>query len=41
VPEGRLFTPAFAAERLLAVIDAATPEDSGKLLAWDGAVIPF
>ncbi len=41
VPEGKLFTPAFAAERLLAVIDAATPEESGRLLAWDGAVIPF
>ncbi len=41
VPEGRLFSPDFAAERLLAVIDEATPARSGALLAWDGAVIPF
>jgi NAD(P)-dependent dehydrogenase (short-subunit alcohol dehydrogenase family) len=37
----KLFTPAFAAERLLAVIDDATPAQTGTLLAWDGAAIPF
>ncbi|WP_346764295.1 SDR family NAD(P)-dependent oxidoreductase [Caulobacter sp. SLTY] len=41
VQPGKLFTPDFAAERLLAVIDQAGPADSGRLLAWDGAVIPF
>lgn len=41
VAEGRLFTPDFAAERLLSVIDSSSPDESGKLLAWDGAVIPF
>ena len=35
VPDGRLFTPAFAAERLLAVIDGLRPEDSGRVYAWD------
>jgi NAD(P)-dependent dehydrogenase (short-subunit alcohol dehydrogenase family) len=41
VQPGKLFTPDFAAERLLAVIDQASPAESGRLLAWDGAVIPF
>jgi NAD(P)-dependent dehydrogenase (short-subunit alcohol dehydrogenase family) len=33
---GNLFTPAHAAERLLAVIDDLTPADSGGVFAWDG-----
>lgn len=41
VPSSKLFAPAFAAERLLSVIDGASPADSGKLLAWDGAEIGF
>jgi NAD(P)-dependent dehydrogenase (short-subunit alcohol dehydrogenase family) len=41
VPEGKLFTPAFVAERLLAVVDDLTVEASGGLYAWDGARIPF
>ncbi|MCK8788115.1 SDR family NAD(P)-dependent oxidoreductase [Roseomonas sp. NAR14] len=40
VPEGRLFTPDFAAERLLAVIDGLRPADSGGVFAWDGAPVP-
>ena len=40
VPEGKLFTPDYAATRLLDVIDGLTAEDSGKVLAWDGAVVP-
>lgn len=36
----RLFTPAYSAERLLAVLDALTPADSGGVFAWDGARIP-
>jgi len=36
----KLFTPAWSAERLLAVIDALTPADSGGVFAWDGARIP-
>ncbi|MDX1576718.1 MAG: SDR family NAD(P)-dependent oxidoreductase [Kiloniellales bacterium] len=41
VPEGRLFTPAQAAGRLLGVLDRLTPEDSGHLFAWDGERLPF
>lgn len=36
-----LFTPEESARHLLAVIDAATPAQSGLLLDWQGAVIPF
>jgi NAD(P)-dependent dehydrogenase (short-subunit alcohol dehydrogenase family) len=36
VAEGKLFTPAYSAERLLAVVDGLRPEDSGTVLAWDG-----
>lgn len=41
VADGRLFAPDHAAECLLSVLDALTPEKSGQCLAWDGAVIPF
>ncbi|MEI6486399.1 MAG: SDR family NAD(P)-dependent oxidoreductase [Sphingomonadales bacterium] len=36
-----LFTPQESARHLLAVIDAATPAQSGLLLDWQGQVIPF
>ena len=39
VPEGKLFTPEFSAEKLLAVIDKVTPEDSGHLLDWAGETV--
>jgi NAD(P)-dependent dehydrogenase (short-subunit alcohol dehydrogenase family) len=32
----KLFTPDFAAQRLLAVADALTPDESGAHFAWDG-----
>jgi NAD(P)-dependent dehydrogenase (short-subunit alcohol dehydrogenase family) len=35
----KLFTPDFAAVRLIAVADALTPDDSGGHFAWDGARI--
>jgi len=35
----KLFTPAFSAERLLAVLDGLTPAHSGRIFAWDGAEI--
>ncbi len=41
VPAERLFTPDFAARRLLAVLEQLTPADSGRLFAWDGQRIPF
>lgn len=37
----KLFTPEFAAERLLAVIDALTPAETGRFYAWDGSEIPW
>lgn len=40
VPAGTLFTPARAAAQLLAVIDGLQPGHNGRVLAWDGAVIP-
>jgi NAD(P)-dependent dehydrogenase (short-subunit alcohol dehydrogenase family) len=36
VPEGKLFTPDFSAEKLLGVIDQVTPADSGDLFDWAG-----
>jgi NAD(P)-dependent dehydrogenase (short-subunit alcohol dehydrogenase family) len=41
VMAGKLFTPDFAAEQLLSVIEALTSTGSGKLYAWDGSEIPF
>jgi NAD(P)-dependent dehydrogenase (short-subunit alcohol dehydrogenase family) len=41
VPAGKLFTPAFVAERLLQVIDELAPADSGSFRAWDGQPIEW
>ncbi|MEX0430129.1 SDR family NAD(P)-dependent oxidoreductase [Spiribacter insolitus] len=41
VPEDKLFSPDFAAGKLLERIDAASAEDSGGFFAWDGAPIPW
>jgi NAD(P)-dependent dehydrogenase (short-subunit alcohol dehydrogenase family) len=41
VADGKLFTPDFTAASLLNVITGLTPNDSGKLFAWDGTEIPF
>ncbi len=41
VPDGKLFTPAFVAGRLLVVLDGLTPEDSGGFFAWDGSRIEY
>ncbi|TVP91430.1 MAG: SDR family NAD(P)-dependent oxidoreductase [Pseudomonadaceae bacterium] len=41
VPEGKLFTADFVAERLLAVIAEHGPQDSGQFYAWDGQPIPW
>ena len=41
VPEGKLFTPTFVAERLLSVLDGLSADDSGGLFAWDGSRIEF
>lgn len=41
VPEGKLFEPDFVAERLLRHMMTATPQDSGRFIAWDGQDIPW
>ncbi|SDL38278.1 NAD(P)-dependent dehydrogenase, short-chain alcohol dehydrogenase family [Franzmannia pantelleriensis] len=41
VPDGKLFTPAFVAERLLDVIAQRRPEDSGSFWDWAGEPIPW
>jgi NAD(P)-dependent dehydrogenase (short-subunit alcohol dehydrogenase family) len=41
VPEGKLFTPEFAAGKLLSVIDGLSAEDSGNLFDWAGEQIEF
>ena len=41
VPAEKLFSPAQAAEALLAVMDRLGPEANGGFYAWDGAPIPW
>ena len=41
VPDGRLFTPEYSANRMLQIVDQATTSDTGKLVAWDGEVLPY
>ncbi len=41
VPNGKLFTPEFAVQRLLEVMDGLQAEDSGGFFAWDGTAIEF
>jgi NAD(P)-dependent dehydrogenase (short-subunit alcohol dehydrogenase family) len=41
VPEGKLFSPARAADQLLRVIDELQPADTGKFIAWNGERIPW
>lgn len=41
VPEGKLFSPAFVAERLIEVIAARTPEDTGSFRDWDDNIVEW
>ncbi len=41
VPPAKLFTAAYAADALLAVVATRTPADSGGFFAWDGSAIPW
>ncbi|RDV06012.1 SDR family NAD(P)-dependent oxidoreductase [Sphingorhabdus pulchriflava] len=41
VAENKLFTPDYAAGRMLDVLAGLTPEESGHLFAWDGERIAF
>lgn len=39
VPAGKLLTPSYSAQKLLAVLEGLTPDQSGKCFAWDGKEI--
>lgn len=39
VASGKLFSPDYAAQRLLTVLDHLTPDQSGQCFAWDGEEI--
>ncbi len=39
--KGKIFSPAYAAEALLGVIDNLEPKDSGGFFAYDGSAIEF
>ncbi|MFY0989935.1 SDR family NAD(P)-dependent oxidoreductase [Halomonas sp. C05BenzN] len=41
VPDGKLFTPAFVARRLLAVLGAQDTEQSGSFLDWAGEPVAW
>lgn len=41
VAADKLFTPVFAAERLMQVLEALHPHDSGDCFDWSGARVPF
>ncbi len=41
VPSHKLFTPAFAAGRLIEVLESLSPEETGRFFAWDGEAIPW
>ncbi len=36
LPADKLFTPAFAVEQMLSVLDGLTPQQSGRFFEWDG-----
>ncbi len=40
VAQDKLFTPEYCAERLIAVTDGLTRDDTGHVFAWDGARVP-
>lgn len=40
VPAAKLFTPEYAAARLLTVLDQLQVSDSGRVFAWDGQPVP-
>lgn len=41
VPEGKLFTPAFVADRLAQIMENVEPDGQLSFLDWDGKAIPF
>ena len=36
MPEGKLFTAQYSAEKLIEVLENLTVTDTGKCFAWDG-----
>ncbi|MDF1762872.1 MAG: cell-cell signaling protein CsgA, partial [Oleibacter sp.] len=41
IAEGKLYSRAETAERLIRVMRELNPEQHGKLLHWDGSILPF
>ncbi|MEX2961145.1 SDR family NAD(P)-dependent oxidoreductase [Microbulbifer sp. TYP-18] len=41
IAPGKLYSPQLSAERILEVLQGLKPSDSGRLLFWDGQVIPW
>lgn len=41
VPEGKLFTVEYSAQKLLEVLSSMTAEQSGSFVDWSGATIPW
>ena len=41
VPQGKLFTPKRTAKQLMAILEQATPKNTGSFYNWDGAVLPW
>ena len=41
VPAEKLFTPTFAAQKLLALITNLSAADAGRFFAWDGSEVPW
>lgn len=41
VPNHKLFTADYSVKQMISVIEGLSPEDSGKLFAWDGSAIPY
>lgn len=40
VPEGKLFSPAYSSGAMLEVLNGLTPDQSGRVFAYDGTEIP-
>lgn len=41
VPTDKLFSPADSVRKLMSVIDGLEKDDTGKIIAWDGQVVPY
>jgi NAD(P)-dependent dehydrogenase (short-subunit alcohol dehydrogenase family) len=41
VKPGKLYTPEQSAARILEVVLAGTPEESGRFVSWDGSQLPY